>query len=539
MQAPPRFRVKGWISDEDFRRLLEFSRYLGREGGASLFELDEGKMKESELGPEDVAKVMNDMSKLIPEADLKSVINYLKAKYSVIVSYDEAKGWLTVSSEVMLKPYVYELGSQDLKYSHAVGKYVGDPYLYFDVVKFFTSKGLIVDDKVGLLNNMKLPRNITFNGTLRTYQQEAIDAWIKNGNRGVIVLPTGSGKTVVAIAAMARLNVKTLIVVYTKEHLRQWMDSIRRFTDAGGLLGAFYGDEKVIANITVTTYQTAYRHIKGLSRHFGLLIFDEAHHLPADKFKAIAKGSLAPYRMGLSATAVREDNKQEEVFPLIGGIVYQKSASELMQEGFLAPYVIRRVTVKLLPDEQKLYDELRSRYQKLAMGRTFQEVLEAAKKGEPNAIEALRVRAQMQEVVQGSVNKISKAVEIAKEELNKGSKIIVFTQYRKQAEEIASRLNAFLIHGELDKDERLRALEAFKAARSGVLVVTTVGDEGLDIPDANVGILVSGTGSRRQFIQRLGRLLRPAPGKTAILYEIVASGTSEVVQSKKRREAIE
>jgi len=129
-------------------------------------------------------------------------------------------------------------------------------------------------------------------------------------------------------------------------------------------------------------------------------------------------------------------------------------------------------------------------------------------------------------------------VDLARQELEKGSKIIIFTQFKRQAEEIAEKLGAFLIHGDIDKDKRLRALEAFKRAKSGVLVVTSAGDEGLDIPDANVGILVSGTGSRRQFIQRLGRLLRPGPGKTAVLYEIVVSGTSEVAQSRRRREAL-
>jgi len=135
-----------------------------------------------------------------------------------------------------------------------------------------------------------------------------------------------------------------------------------------------------------------------------------------------------------------------------------------------------------------------------------------------------------------STSKIDKAVEIAREEYEKGNKVIVFTQYVDQAREIARRLEALLLTGDTPEEERKRALQEFKYAQRGILVVTTVGDEGLDIPDANVGILVSGTGSRRQFIQRLGRLLRPKPGgKEAVMYEIILEKTTEEFQARKRK----
>jgi len=199
---------------------------------------------------------------------------------------------------------------------------------------------------------------------------------------------------------------------------------------------------------------------------------------------------------------------------------------------------LRRIKVQLTPDEKRVYEELRKKYQLLARGRRFQELVEDAKKGDKDAVEALRIHAEMRNIVNYSEAKLRKVEELVKEELSKGCKIIVFTQYKGQAEEIARRVGGLLLHGDLSESERDRVLKAFKAARSGVLVVTTVGDEGLDIPDANVGILVSGTSSRRQFIQRLGRLLRPAPGKVAVLYEIVTSGTSEEYQARKRRELL-
>ncbi len=534
--SKPRLRVKGWLDEDSFQELVEFMDYLGRDGPYKLFEFNYDRARKAGYEPLDVLNVLSGLKDLAVPEDLDRMEDFILENYSATLRYENDR--LLLSSKTFLKDYLKDIQAP-IKYNHELRAFELPPYLYLDIIKHLRSRGLPVIDNVKLLDNAKLPRIINFSGQLRPYQQEAVEAWINNHGRGVIVLPTGAGKTVVAISAMARVNLTTLVVVYTKEHIKQWSDSIARFTDAAGLIGHYYGDEKTLGPITITTYQTAFRYIRDLSRRFALVIFDEAHHLPADKFKAIAIKMMAPYRMGLSATAVREDGKHEEIFPLIGGIVYQKTAAELMQQGYLAPFMIKRITVKLTPEEQKRYDELRKQYFSLVGGRQFQEVLEAAKKGDQRAIEALKVRAQMQDIIQQSENKINKVIEIAKEELSRGSKIIVFTQYKKQAEEIAERLGAHLIHGDIDKERRLRELEAFKHEQSGVLVVTTVGDEGLDIPDANVGMLVSGTGSRRQFIQRLGRLLRPMPNKVAVLYEVVASGTSEVAQSRKRREALE
>lgn len=288
--------------------------------------------------------------------------------------------------------------------------------------------------------------------------------------------------------------------------------------------------------MTITTYQSGFRNINILSPHFALLVVDEVHHLPADKFKHIALHSLAYHRMGLSATPVREDGRHEELFPLLGGIVYYKSPQDLVDQGYLSPYRIITVKVKLKQDERRLYEQLRAKYRLLVGAKRFEEVLEAARRGDPKAIEALRIHSDMRQVIALSQSKIDKAVEIAREEYENGGKVIVFTQYIDQAEEIAKRLGALLLTGETPDSDRKRALEQFKKAPRGILVVTTVGDEGLDIPDANVGIIVSGTGSRRQFIQRLGRLLRPKSNKTeARLYEIVIEKTAEEIQARKRK----
>ncbi|MCE4609783.1 MAG: DEAD/DEAH box helicase [Desulfurococcales archaeon] len=527
-----RFRVRSWLDKEDFHRLLEFSRYLGRIEGYSVFELDFTKIKALGFTEDDIIAVLNDIPGIVID-DVKVIEQYLKDRKKVIVYYGE-DGWIRIRSKVYLKDILSELKVY-FPYDREKKEYKAPGHFYPSIVRKLQEKNLHIVDKIGLLDDGSLPRSISFKGTLRPYQEKALEAWRKSGYRGIIALPTGAGKTVIAIAGLAELQKRALIVVYTKEHVKQWIDSIKKFSDAGALVGAYYGDEKKLAPITVTTYQTAYRKLRLFATLFPLVIFDEAHHLPAEKFKAISVGLPAPYRLGLSATVEREDGKHVELFPLLGGIVYRTTPGELTRLGYLAPYVVRRVKVDLLPGEKKEYEMYKRQFRLLSRGLSFNELLARAKKGDPEAIQAIRIHAKMRDIVQYSEAKLRKAEEIIRQELKKGSKIIVFTQYKKQAEEIARRVNGLLLHGGLDKRKRARILETFKQLDSGVMVVTTVGDEGLDIPDANVGVFVSGTGSPRQFIQRLGRLLRPKDGKQAVLYEIIVAGTSEEYQSRKRR----
>jgi len=529
-----RFRVKGWIDEELFKTITRIARYLGRREGYSLFELDPQRVRREDYTLEDIFSLLFSIEGIVEE-DLEELKIVLE-EYSTARVYFREDGWIGVSSRRFLRDILRE-GGLPLLYDREEKAYKMPPYLYGKVVSVLRNAGLRVVDEVGLLGSASLlPRRIEFKGTLRPYQEEALKAWIENDYKGIIALPTGAGKTVVAIAGIAELQVRTLVVVYTREQVRQWIQAVRRFTDAGGMVGAYYGEEKRLAPITVTTYQTAYRRLREFAPYFSLVIFDEAHHLPAEKFRAIAVGMPAPYRLGLSATIEREDGKHEEIFPLLGGVVYHTSPGELTRQGYLATYTIIQRKVDLLPNEKKKYLELRRRYQVYARGRTFQELLEAAKKGDQDAIQAIRIHKEMTKLIQHSEAKLREAEKIIRNELAKGSKIIVFTQYKSQAEEIARRVGGLLLHGGLDKARRARVLEEFRASPSGVLVVTTVGDEGIDIPDANVGVLLSGTGSQRQFIQRLGRLLRPKNGaNTARLYEIVAAGTSEEYQARKRR----
>ncbi|MCE4617789.1 MAG: DEAD/DEAH box helicase [Desulfurococcales archaeon] len=528
------YKIRRWLSEDEFKSLLEFSDYLGYYDGYKHFVVNPEKMRNAGYKYKDVIAKLSEVDAEFTTTSRRVLEKLASSEDLAIVEYDRFENTFILSSDILLKPYLKQFLNK-IKYSRVRRGYLVPPYLIWDVVNILRSYGLSIEDRSNILQVKKLPREITFLGKLRDYQEKALEAWRKNKKRGIIALPTGAGKTIVAIKAMAEANARTLIVVFTKDQLHQWIDKIKEFTDAGDLVGAYYSDEKDLAPITVTTYQTAFKKIQLFGPRFYMLIIDEAHHLPADKFRVIATGSIAPYRMGLSATVARDDGKHVEIFPLMGGVVYAKRASELVAQGYLAPYVIRRVYVDLEPEERKKYDQLRKRYHALAMGRKFNELLELAQRGDPKAIEAVRVNAQMRKIIAESEAKIKKIKQLIENELKKGSKILVFTQYKSQAEMIAKETGALLLHGGIDSKTRKRVLEKFRRMKSGALVVTTLGDEGLDLPDVNVGILASGTGSQRQYIQRLGRLVRPRDNKTAILYEVILRKTSEELQARKRR----
>jgi superfamily II DNA or RNA helicase len=530
------FKIRKWLSDDEFRELLEFSDYTGYKEGYKVFRLNYEKLRANGYTYRDILAKLKEFEADIDQQLERKLEELSEYQNTVIIEYDPINNSFIVSSNEYLKPYLYRF-SQRITYQKGRG-YKVRPYLIYEVVSELEHYGFKIIDKNNVLSPKKLPRSLEFTGELRDYQKEALNKWLENDKRGIIALPTGSGKTVIAIAAMALAGVYTLIVVFTRDQLMQWIDKINEFTDAADLVGAYYGDEKNLKPITVTTYQTAFKKINIFSTKFDFLIVDEAHHLPADKFRAIAMGSTAIYRMGLSATVAREDGKHEEIFPLMGGVVYSKRASELVRDGYLAPFVVRTVYAQLTPEEKKTYDALRKEYRRHSLGRRFEEILRLAQRGDPHAIQAVKINAKIKNLLALSEGKIKAIERIVKDELRKNSKVLIFTQYKTQAEKIADHLDALLLHGDLDTRTRKTVLNKFKSMDSGVLVVTTLGDEGLDLPDVNIGILASGTSSSRQFVQRLGRLVRPKAGKSAVLYDIILKGTSEEYQARKRRKAI-
>lgn len=537
-------RVRRWLEDDEFEEILKISDYLGREPGkGSLFLLNVEKALSNGYSFEDVMGLVKELG-----GELEGSLEELRKEFSarrrpLQVSWDRAKGLvviaLTPEHARSLARILEAYGARRVARGEGEVKFSVNPNVARDLLVEIRRRGFEVEDPEKLFEDKPLPVRPTIKGVeLRPYQKEALSSWLSNGGKGIIALPTGSGKTLVAIAAMAEASQRTLIIAFTKEQVLQWRDFILRYTDfPGSYVGTIYSEEKRLAPITITTYHSGYRLINELSPHFNLLIVDEVHHLPADKFRHIAVHSIATYRMGLSATPTREDGRHRELFPLLGGIVYFRSFDDLASQGYLAKYVVKTLRVRPTPEEYENYRKYIEEFRRHANALKLEEVVERAKRGDANAIAALTALNRARAVLARSETKIRKAIELAREELDKGNKIIIFTQFVDQAKAIAEGLNAYLLTGETPAQERKRILEEFRASKSGVLVVTTVGDEGLDIPDANVGILVSGTSSRRQFVQRLGRLLRPKDnGKEALLYEIVLAKTSEEYQARRRKQ---
>ena len=529
-----RFKICRWLDSDDFKRISCLASYIGRREGCSWFEINVHYFNIDRL-----LDTIDTLKSYGAEFDKKSlqIINKLVEESNAVDLHVSRQGFV-IKSRRLLSDYLAVFRSKGLvKYSKGLRGFVVKPYAIIDVVERLRNEGFNIRDHSRLLSPNKY--TITFTGKLRDYQEEAINAWIKHNYRGVIALPTGSGKTIVALAAMAKLAVPTLIVVYTREQLIEWINKIEKFTSLDkSSIGAFYSEEKSIKPITIATYHSAFRNVDLLFDKFSLLIVDEAHHLPADKFRVIAESILAPYRLGLSATPYREDGRHEELFQLIGGIVYERSLNDLLTAGYIASFEIIPVFVQLSKEELDEYNKLKKKYIILARGRRIEELVKAASIGDESARQALQLLARMRRILALSKSKIEEARRIVETELTKGSKIIVFTQYVDQAQAIGKELGIPVVTGKTEKTRRKIIFELYKHDRFKAIVLTTIGDEGIDIPDANVGIVLSGTSSRRQFIQRLGRLLRPKPGKAAKLYYIAVKGTQEEAALKRLLQAI-
>ncbi|MGV3722413.1 MAG: DEAD/DEAH box helicase, partial [Actinomycetota bacterium] len=234
--------------------------------------------------------------------------------------------------------------------------------------------------------------------TPRTYQTDALTAWTENRGRGVVVLPTGAGKTVMAFMAVAAAGVRPLVVVPTIELLKQWAEGLSKHlglpTEAVGQVG---GGKRMIGPATVMTYDSAWRRPRDL-KPFGLLIFDEAHHLPSASYRRIAEASTAPFRLGLTATPERADFRHEDLERLIGPVVFRRSPGELSRSRHIARFRQERIYVELTDEEEHQYHHCMSRFrwymaQNRIWGQGFQQLVFRAA-SDPNAREALRCHQQ-------------------------------------------------------------------------------------------------------------------------------------------------
>ncbi|CAA9563536.1 MAG: DNA helicase (Rad25 homolog) [uncultured Thermomicrobiales bacterium] len=372
----------------------------------------------------------------------------------------------------------------------------------------------------------------------RVYQTEALAAWLRGAGRGVIVLPTGAGKTVVALMAIERLAVRTLVIVPTIELLGQWRAGIAErlglHEDEVGIVG---GGKRLVRDITVITFDSAAMPSRQL-RGFGLLIVDEAHHLPATHYRQIVHKVGAPYRLGLSATPERQDGRHRDLDTLLGPVVFHKLPADLARDRHIADYVEKRIHVNLSPEEQGRYDALMAEYRwflatnKIQAGPQFYQELVRRAGHDPAARAAMRAHHQARMISLNAEAKIDETARLLA--THREDKVIIFSEYNALVDEMSRRLLLPSITYRTEPVERRAILAGFREGRYSKLVTGRVLNEGVDVPDANVAIVASGSSATREYVQRLGRILRPKP-RQAILYELITRKTSEGQAAKRRR----
>jgi len=373
--------------------------------------------------------------------------------------------------------------------------------------------------------------------TPRAEQQAAIDAWAPS-KKGVIVMPTGTGKTEVALHLMKTNPCSTLVVAPVRDLMYQWH---RRIQAAFGYDAGIIGDNTFnVRPISVTTYDSASIHMAKLGNQFAFIIFDECHHLPGDFRREAALMSIAPLRLGLTATPERSDGRHADLGFLVGPVVYDLPI-ENVRGKTLADFEIIRIPVNLGEAEQQRYDECSTIVRKFMYERrktdakfSWQDLCNEVGK-DPEARSALSAYRQKQSIEDRAEEKLRVIEDLFR--LHAGTPIIVFAGSNAMARDISIRFLIPCLLSHCGKNERSDILDGLQDGSYPAIVANQVLDEGVDVPSVKVAVVVGGTASTKQAKQRLGRILRLSGNARATLYEVVCQDTNEAIRSRSRRKS--
>ncbi len=372
--------------------------------------------------------------------------------------------------------------------------------------------GWPAEDRAGYVDGAAHPITLAGAVELRPYQRQAITAFAAAGN-GVVVLPCGAGKTLVGLGAMAQAGARTLVLVTNTVAARQWRaELLARTSLTADELGEYSGETKHVRPVTIATYQIVttrrgglYPHLDVLSAEdWGLVVYDEVHLLPAPVFRMTAD-IQSRRRLGLTATLVREDGREGDVFSLIGPKRYDAPWRDIEAQGWIAPASCTEVRVTLTDEERMTY--------------------------------ALAEPEERYRVGSTARSKMAVVAALCRDALEAGEPTLVIGQYIDQLEDLARRLDAPVLTGKTPVRERQRLFAAFRSGELRLLVVSKVANFSVDLPEASVAIQVSGTfGSRQEEAQRLGRILRPkADGRQAQFFSVVARDTNDQEFAQRRQ----
>ena len=412
-----------------------------------------------------------------------------------------------------------------------------EAYHYASLHDWFKEQG--IRDTIPRWERLKLSQHSMHQP--HDYQTEALAAWDAISQRGSIVLPTGAGKTFVAIQAIHKVNRSALVVAPTIDLLHQWYARLKNAFRVE--VGVYYGGEKILHPLTVTTYHSAGDLVADVGNSFKLLIFDEVHHLPAPSWGEIALMSPAPLRLGLTATypeAHEQTDGRWRVEELIGPIAYHIAIDGLAGEQ-LAAYRTERIRIDLNENERAHYEAdyaiyagfFRSRNLQRTHGPRWLIELMRLSAFDPDARRAFLARGRIIKLLASAEGKLDMLDQLLREYVHE--QVLIFTENNAVAHTISRRHLIPVITHETKAEERKFILDAFQGGAYQAIVTSRVLNEGVDVPEAKVAIVLGGTGNSREYIQRLGRVLRKRGNRQAMLFEVIVRDTTEEGKSQRRR----
>ena len=385
----------------------------------------------------------------------------------------------------------------------------------------------------------RAPRIVMEQPKLRPYQSDALMSWEMAGRRGVVVLPTGSGKTHVALAAMARMKRAALVLVPTRVLLNQWVDRIKACYQWP--VGVYGDGDRSLGRVTVCTFESAYRHMDLFGDRFHLVVVDEVHHFSTGLRAEALEMCTAAARLGLTATPPDRAEALARLDDLVGPVVCHYSIADLAEGGHLAPFDHLRLLVDLNAAEREEYRlshgafcEVYAQFRR-AGGRAWSDFQRLAMASKPGR-EAMAGFHRSRQVVSTAKEKLTLAGDLLRR--HPGDRALVFTADNAAAYSLSRELLIPAITCDIGRKEREEVLAALREGRVRAVVSSRVLNEGIDLPDARVGIVVGGSHGAREHVQRVGRLLRPQQGKRAVVYETVARDTYEERHADKRQRSL-
>ncbi|HVY31909.1 MAG TPA: DEAD/DEAH box helicase family protein [Polyangiaceae bacterium] len=417
-----------------------------------------------------------------------------------------------------------------------VALYRAPAHRHAEVVQALAALRLPFVDAV--LPATRAPTGVWTMPELRPYQEAALVAWDLAEGRGVVALPTGSGKTRVAAAALAQSTVPAICLVPTRALLNQWLKELPAFYS--GPIGCLGDGRQQVEDVTVATFESAYRWMPRIGNRFDLLVVDEAHHFGSGARDEALEMCTASRRLGLSATPP-DGTQRQRLAQLLGPVVFQLGLADLAGK-WLAEFELVVLRVGLNREERERYEldhrlfaEVNRRFRALHPYGTWQELVSAATQTPEGraALDAWRRTKQLLGFTRAKAEAVRALLS-----RHRDSKVLLFTADNAAAYAIAREHLIMPLTCEIGRRERERVLQAFREGTLRALVSSRVLNEGIDVPDADVAIVVGGTLGQREHVQRIGRLLRPAPGKRAIVYELVTLDTSEAWRAAERRRGL-